>query len=293
MILFSCFCQVTVIANVVTWVVFHLLGGLTFLILWFFGLWVWSVPILLVEYGVGRYTRKTVIQAFRYMAGPHFQWMGGFVAFVVLGIGYGPCVHFSSWTKGVFELAHECTFYAHWLRLYSLTPTSESIEPVHIMRWIESGLKLHWVRIAFLPLRTGSDRYALIMWQGCTHANWVPLWTCSNGFGLMKNRVHVWDWFLHLLVHCYFIKGTLNLGVAPKYWICDYMIACSSMRIYQESDTFSQAHWSRRVNDCTMQCAWWLHEHFFQYALWWTWTDVHQMSAFNLFPVRTCLKYWI
>lgn len=180
MILFSCFCQVTVIANVVTWVVFHLLGGLTFLILWFFGLWVWSVPILLVEYGVGRYTRKTVIQAFRYMAGPHFQWMGGFVAFVVLGIGYGPCVHFSSWTKGVFELAHECTFYAHWLRLYSLTPTSESIEPVHIMRWIESGLKLHWVRIAFLPLRTGSDRYALIMWQGCTHANWVPLWTYST-----------------------------------------------------------------------------------------------------------------
>ncbi|XP_062520561.1 uncharacterized sodium-dependent transporter YocR-like [Corticium candelabrum] len=61
-------------------------GGLTFLILWFCGLWVWSVPILLVEYAVGRYTRKNVLQSFRIMAGPYAQWMGGFIAFVVLGI---------------------------------------------------------------------------------------------------------------------------------------------------------------------------------------------------------------
>ena len=64
------------------------LGGLTFVLLWFIGLWVWSVPILLVEYAVGRYTRKTVVQVFRHMVGPYAQWMGGFVAFVVLGIAY-------------------------------------------------------------------------------------------------------------------------------------------------------------------------------------------------------------
>jgi SNF family Na+-dependent transporter len=63
-------------------------GGLTFILLWFIGLWVWSVPILLVEYAVGRYTRKTVVQVFRYMVGPYAQWMGGFVAMVVLGIAY-------------------------------------------------------------------------------------------------------------------------------------------------------------------------------------------------------------
>eukprot|EP00118_Oscarella_pearsei_P003316 m.13872 g.13872 ORF g.13872 m.13872 type:complete len:549 (+) comp25278_c0_seq2:3519-5165(+) len=62
-------------------------GGLVFLVLWAIGLWVWSIPIILIEYAVGRYTRKPVITSFKEMVGPWSQWMGGWIAAVMLLIG--------------------------------------------------------------------------------------------------------------------------------------------------------------------------------------------------------------
>ena len=63
-------------------------GGLVFLILWALGLWVWSIPIKLVEFAMGRYTKKNVIASFKELVGPWAQWMGAWVICVSLLIGY-------------------------------------------------------------------------------------------------------------------------------------------------------------------------------------------------------------
>ena len=58
------------------------LGALTFLMVWAFFLWMWSIPILLIEYGIGRYTRKSTVESFNAMIGPSYRFMGGFQAAV-------------------------------------------------------------------------------------------------------------------------------------------------------------------------------------------------------------------
>ncbi len=56
--------------------------GLSFLLVWSACLWFWSIPVILIEYGVGRYTRKTVIESFGTLLGPAFRFLGGFVVIV-------------------------------------------------------------------------------------------------------------------------------------------------------------------------------------------------------------------
>ena len=62
-------------------------GALVFLMVWFTFLWLWSIPIILIEYGVGRYTHKSVVESFNQLLGPAFRWMGGFLAVIALLIG--------------------------------------------------------------------------------------------------------------------------------------------------------------------------------------------------------------
>ena len=63
------------------------LGALAFLIVWALFLWLWSIPIILIEYGVGRFTRKSVIESFASLLGPAYRFMGGFQVIVGLCIG--------------------------------------------------------------------------------------------------------------------------------------------------------------------------------------------------------------
>lgn len=57
-----------------------------FLIVWAAFLWVWSIPIILIEYGVGRYTRKSVVESFNTLIGPAYRFLGGFSALVNFAI---------------------------------------------------------------------------------------------------------------------------------------------------------------------------------------------------------------
>jgi NSS family neurotransmitter:Na+ symporter len=60
-------------------------GG-AFLIPWFIFLLLWSIPLVLVEFSLGRKTRKGVIGSFAALMGPGYTWMGGFVAFCTMAI---------------------------------------------------------------------------------------------------------------------------------------------------------------------------------------------------------------
>ncbi len=60
-------------------------GG-SFLITWLIFLLLWSIPLLIAEYAVGRKERTGVIGAFKRTMGEKFVWMGWFVAFCTSAI---------------------------------------------------------------------------------------------------------------------------------------------------------------------------------------------------------------
>ncbi|MCH7533767.1 MAG: sodium-dependent transporter [Gemmatimonadetes bacterium] len=61
-------------------------GGGSFLVAWVVFLLLWSVPLLILEFGMGKGTRKGPIGAFVKTLGPKFAWMGAFIAFVATAI---------------------------------------------------------------------------------------------------------------------------------------------------------------------------------------------------------------
>jgi NSS family neurotransmitter:Na+ symporter len=61
-------------------------GGGEFIVAWIVFLFLWSIPLILVEFGTGRKTRAGPVGAFIQMMGPRWAWMGAFIAFVATAI---------------------------------------------------------------------------------------------------------------------------------------------------------------------------------------------------------------
>lgn len=61
-------------------------GGGSFLVAWVVFLFAWSVPLLILEFGMGKATRKGAVGAFVKTLGPAFAWMGAWIAFVATAI---------------------------------------------------------------------------------------------------------------------------------------------------------------------------------------------------------------
>jgi NSS family neurotransmitter:Na+ symporter len=61
-------------------------GGGSFLVAWVVFLLAWSVPLLLLEFALGKGTRRGTVGAFVRLLGPGFAWMGAWVAFVATAI---------------------------------------------------------------------------------------------------------------------------------------------------------------------------------------------------------------
>ncbi|MFC1555381.1 sodium-dependent transporter [candidate division KSB1 bacterium] len=60
-------------------------GG-SFLIPWLIFLFLWSIPLLILEFSFGRAARKGTIGAFGKIMGKKFGWMGAYVGFCAMGI---------------------------------------------------------------------------------------------------------------------------------------------------------------------------------------------------------------
>ena len=61
-------------------------GGGSFLVAWLVFLMLWSVPLLILEFGMGKATRSGAIGAFMKTVGVRFTWMGSWIAFVAAAI---------------------------------------------------------------------------------------------------------------------------------------------------------------------------------------------------------------
>ncbi|MFB0566877.1 MAG: sodium-dependent transporter [Candidatus Aminicenantaceae bacterium] len=61
-------------------------GSGAFIIAWLLFLFLWSIPLLVIEISIGKSTRLGVIGSFGKLLGNNFSWMGTFVAFVTTAI---------------------------------------------------------------------------------------------------------------------------------------------------------------------------------------------------------------
>lgn len=61
-------------------------GGGSFLIPWVLFLFLWSIPLIIAEFAIGKYTRYGNIGGIAKIAGEKFAWMGAFVGFVATAI---------------------------------------------------------------------------------------------------------------------------------------------------------------------------------------------------------------
>jgi len=75
-------------------------GGGSFLIPWIIFLFLWSIPLLIIEFSLGKETRMGTVGAFGKFLGKKFTWMGAFVGFCTMAIMFyysvvmGWCVKF-------------------------------------------------------------------------------------------------------------------------------------------------------------------------------------------------------
>jgi neurotransmitter:Na+ symporter, NSS family len=61
-------------------------GGGSFLVAWFVFLLLWSIPLILVEFAMGKSTRYGAVGAFSRIMGRGFGWMGAWVAWTAIAI---------------------------------------------------------------------------------------------------------------------------------------------------------------------------------------------------------------
>jgi len=103
-------------------------GGV-FLIPWAFFLILWSVPLIMVEFALGKKTRKGPIGAFADFLGKKYTWMGGFVTLCTMGIMFYYSV-VTGWALKYFLSAASGALNGVDHTVYWDTFTSSGIQPV-------------------------------------------------------------------------------------------------------------------------------------------------------------------
>lgn len=143
-------------------------GAGAFLIAWVLFLALWSIPLIIAEYAIGRAGRKGTVGSFIAVGGPATAWMGGFVGFVAMAIMFYYSV-----------VAGWCLFY------FGTSVTVGLPTAVDGSRALWDGFQAGWLPVAF---------HALAMGLG----GWVVL----NGVKSIErvNRILIPSLFLILLV---------------------------------------------------------------------------------------------
>ncbi|MDE0471278.1 MAG: sodium-dependent transporter [Ekhidna sp.] len=89
-------------------------GG-SFILLWILFLFIWSIPLLLAEFAIGKKFRRGVIGSFALFAGKKYTWMGFFVTICTLGIAFYYSV-VTAWAFRYFLFSLSNIFHRQTLR---------------------------------------------------------------------------------------------------------------------------------------------------------------------------------
>jgi len=63
-------------------------GGGAFMLIWLLFLFIWALPILIIEMSIGKKTRMGVVGSFTHLMGKNYSWMGAYVAWVTAAITF-------------------------------------------------------------------------------------------------------------------------------------------------------------------------------------------------------------
>ncbi len=122
-------------------------GAGAFLFAWLIFLFLWSIPLIIAEYALGRKFRMGTIGVFKKAIGSKFAWMGTFVAFVSTAIAFFYTV-----------VVGWCMYY-FYVTLFHPLP-GDSAEAMNIWDQFQSSnwpLLFHFFAVAF---------GALVVWKG-------------------------------------------------------------------------------------------------------------------------------
>ena len=108
-------------------------GG-SFLIPWFIFLFLWSIPLIIIEFSIGKKLRIGVIGAFNKGLGKNYTWMGWFVAMCTIGI--------------MFYYSVVCGWGLKYF-IMSITGTLTDINPADFWKSYTSG---NWEPVFFAAL---------------------------------------------------------------------------------------------------------------------------------------------
>ena len=122
-------------------------GAGAFLVAWLVFLLVWSVPLIIAEYSLGRKGRMGVVGTFAKLAGEKFAWMGAFVGFVAAAIMFYYSV-----------VAGWCVYYVIQMSVEPLPLSSEAALGI----W--DGFQSGTFPVAFHALAMGLG--AVVVWNG-------------------------------------------------------------------------------------------------------------------------------
>jgi NSS family neurotransmitter:Na+ symporter len=89
-------------------------GG-SFIILWILFLFIWSIPLLLSEFAIGKKFKSGVVGSFARFAGKKFTWMGFFVTLCTLGIAFYYSV-VTAWAFRYFSFSFATIFRSESLK---------------------------------------------------------------------------------------------------------------------------------------------------------------------------------
>lgn len=120
-------------------------GGGAFLIPWLIFLFLWSIPLLMIEFSCGQKIRQGVLGCFAKLSHGKFTWLGGFIVFCTLGIMFYYSV-VTGW----------CLFYLTQSVTGSMMETNPQMvwENLTVGSW--TPLLLHIVVMFFTALIVGS-----------------------------------------------------------------------------------------------------------------------------------------
>ena len=79
-------------------------GGGSFLVPWLIFLFLWSVPLIIAEFALGKRSRTGTVGTFRIFAGNKFAWMGLWTAWISTAIGFYYAV-VTGWCLNYFQTA--------------------------------------------------------------------------------------------------------------------------------------------------------------------------------------------
>lgn len=89
-------------------------GG-SFILLWILFLFIWSIPLLLSEFAIGKKYKSGVIGSFAQFAGKKYTWMGFFITLCTLGIAFYYSI-VTAWAYRYFSFSFQNIFRAESLK---------------------------------------------------------------------------------------------------------------------------------------------------------------------------------